>query len=245
MNRKMIVICGPPRSATTFLLTAMLKHPYIIGAEEPYGTNENPDIELHREPKESLEVLNNLWTAFVTHRTRRDGYLAVKAPGYCFGYKWFEGLDGWDCKYILVHRGPYETADSMVSHDASRRVLEMSIESTDCPSGLIGFYRTLWSQSDPYGRAILRWHWHVSVADKEMGKVALLLRQYKSRTDGKKTADKIIEFLELPRNVEMQKAMSGFYDRKLSKKKLLEIESALLPQVKELANENNQYEADL
>jgi len=232
--KNLVIIYGPPRTASSFLLGALVQHRQCFGTDwfkgkKVGGTNENPHLK-------SPGVLDGLWTEFVPKATK-GVYLILKAPGYCFAYPYFSNLEGYECKYIFVDRDPIEVADSMSTHDSSRTVLMMNLESTDCPNKKD--YQSLWDLTEDLpielkiiNRAIIRYHWHIKNIPYEMLKQSLNLAPYRVRKQGKETAKKIQDYLNIPPDNKMTLALNDFYYRTVSVKRQKEIKDALLPTIK-------------
>jgi len=239
--KNLIVIYGSPRTASSFLLGALVQHKQCFGTDwlkekKVGGTNENSRINIHGNPNDT-QTIDDLWKEFVPKQTKDSAYLVLKAPGYCFAYPYFSKLKGYACKYIFVDRDPIEVADSMSTHDPSRNVLLMNLESTDCPNK--EDYRTLWDLTEDLSiemkiinRAIIRYHWHIKNIPYEMLEQSLNLALYRVRKHGKETAKKIQEYLDIPPDNKMSLALDDFYHRTVSVKRQKEIKDALLPTIK-------------
>ena len=234
--RKLVIIYGPPRTASSFLLGALVQHKQCFGTDwfknkKVGGTNENPKI---KEPG----MLDSLWTEFVP-KTKQDSYLVLKAPGYCFAYSFFSNLKEYECKYIFIDRDPIEVADSMSTHDPSRGVLLMDLESTDCPNK--GSYQEYWDLTENLpveekilNRAILRHNWHIKNIPYEMLEQSLNLAPYKARKHGKEIAKKIEGYLGISPDSKMAMGLKDFCYRTVSMQRKKEITDTLLPGIKGL-----------
>ena len=234
--KNLIIIYGPPRTASSFLLGALVQHRQCFGTDwfkdkKVGGTNENPQLK-------SPGVLDTLWKKFVP-KGKRNCYLVLKAPGYCFAYPYFNNLKDYECKYIFVDRDPVEIADSMWSHEASQNVLKMNLESTDCPNK--DAYRDSWllTESLPkeakiVNRALLRYDWHIKNIPSEMLEKSLTLVPYKMRKQGKEIAKKIETYLSIEPDRNMTIVLNDFYHRSLTTIRRKEIEKLILSEIEEM-----------
>lgn len=177
IERWLAVIFGTPRSATTFLLGALVQHKDCAGTDptrdpKPQGTNENPYIntnDIH-----DTRMIDELWHRFVK---RNERYMCLKAPGYSLAYPYFDAIP-YNCKYLHCWREPLSVANSICNHPHGQRVLDMDIISTDCPRAMLPVYEPLWNKLDDLhriNRALLRIAWHIECTDPAMMEQALTL----------------------------------------------------------------------
>uniref|UniRef100_A0A6M3J8J8 Uncharacterized protein n=1 Tax=viral metagenome TaxID=1070528 RepID=A0A6M3J8J8_9ZZZZ len=223
--RKLVIIYGPPRSAASLLLKALLAHPEITGYTVEGGvggSDENPLLDCF--DIGNTTELDRLWNEVSPIPGQ---YLALKAPGYCFAYEYFNTLSNYECKYIGVGRDPYEVVDSMLNHDISRSVLGIVIDGTDCPKDKTDSLRARWDAGNEYQRALMRYRWHVDNIAKEQQESGIMLTPYHIRNDGKKMAKSIEAYLGLTPWSGFANELSKFYHRKISASRREEIKAKL------------------
>jgi hypothetical protein len=218
--KKLVVIYGPPRSATTFMLGALVQHVKCHGTDvlnadlgvseiiTHEGTNENPLIEINQ-----VGEYSPILSLFEKLNVPDNEYLVIKAPGYCSAWEYFKNSP-FDCKFIFVNRDKYEVGYSMMNHENSRKVLDFDIMSVDCPKDKIDFYQDLWNESKPEGRALLRVHWHLNSIHPDMKKASLCFNDYSGRQDAYKTYMNIINYLHIPGNESLEAALNLFKFKK-------------------------------
>jgi hypothetical protein len=240
--KQLIIIYGPPRSATSFLLDCLVEHPLIRGVNEP------PGIDYLGDP-DNVVTLDKLWEEKVVRAggwmvPEEQFFLALKAPGYCFAYPYFnylEKMGKYKVFYIHVSRDPFEVVDSMLKHEQSIGVLNMDIVSTDCPRDMLAKYGPLWKKAKTLGeeamlvnRAMLRYEWHIGSIHMNMLEKSLVLAPYRKRGEAKRIADELVEHLGIVESEAMTEALGKFYHRKVSKKVAMMIEELLMPEMKVL-----------
>jgi len=223
--KNLCVIYGPPRSDTTFMLGALVQHPLCFGTDlltkkaqiQEYTTNENPFLRV-----DQIANYTTLEKLFQYYNVPDDGYLVIKAPGYCFAWEYFN-KSPYNCKYIFVNRDPFECVKSMMSIDTIRDISNLSIESTSCPKDRFEFYQDIWNQSTIEGKCLLRWHYHIDNIPKKMKKVSLNLSDYTSRKKANEVYLKIISYLQIPGNKSLETTLSLFRHKKMTKNETLAI----------------------
>jgi len=239
--RNLLIIYGPPRTASSFLVSALVQHRQCFGTdalkdEDPkeLRTNENPFIDYYGSP-DNAETIDRLWQEHVPEG-EQNGYLVMRAPGYCYAYPYFSKLKDYACKYIFVDRNSFEVADSMLGHAPSQAVLRMPLVGTDCPDR--EKYDELWlaagklyAEAAFVNRALLRYDWHIKSIPDEMMKESLALKAYSARKSGKDIAAKIERYLNIEPDEAMTKVLNEFHHRSLTKKRKAEIESFILPEI--------------
>jgi len=213
--KKLLIIYGPPRSATSFMLGALVQHPLCFGSDTNENSKTFPSIN-------SYEIIEKL---FQSHNIPNNGYLVVASPKYCFNWKYFNN-SSYACKYIYVQCDPFPCVKSMVNHDASIEMCTRSLEFTDCPKDKIKFYREIWDQSSTEGKALLRWHWHVNGIPMAMKKASLKLSDYKGRKKANEIYLKIISYLQIPGSPPLKEALALFNYKKMNKNEMMDMSTA-------------------
>lgn len=242
--KNLVIVYGPPRTASKFLASALVQHRQCFGTdalkdEDPkeLWTSENPFIDYYGSPDDA-ETIDKLWQEHVPE-DEKNCYLVMRAPGYCFAYPYFSNLKNYACKYISVDRNPIEVADSMCNHEQSRAVLKNDLVSTDCPDR--EKYNELWlaagrldEEATSINRALLRYDWHIKGTPGEMIEKSLTLKPYSSRKNSEQVAKRIEKYLSIEPDETMRKALEKFYHRSLSIKRKAEIKGLILPEIKEI-----------
>lgn len=240
--KNLVIVYGPPRTASSFLVSALVQHKQCFGTDalknedsRELKTNENPLINIHGS-SDDAETIDRLWQEHVPEG-EKDCYLVLRAPGYCFAYPYFSNLKNYACKYIFVDRNPIEVADSMCNHEPSRSVLNRDLVGTDCPDR--EKYNELWlaagrlnEEAAFINRALLRYDWHIKGTPGEMIEKSLVLKPYSSRKNSEQVAKKIEKYLSINPDEAMRKALGKFYHRSLSIKRKAEIKGLILPEIK-------------
>ncbi|MHA2079494.1 MAG: hypothetical protein ACW99X_18030, partial [Candidatus Thorarchaeota archaeon] len=203
-DRKLVIIFGAPRTATTHLLQALLEHDCCFGGMGAENSNEPNDINLE-DPTDTAALDERYERLSMTKENPE--YLVLKSPGYCmYGWDYFSRLDRYESKFIQTDRNPIEIVDSMMNHDISRTILDMEIESTDCPKDKLELLKPKWDAVAGHideqrwaTRAYVRYAWHVQSMSPGLNNNCLRLTPYKSRLYVSLTASMILGWLRLPR----------------------------------------------
>lgn len=182
MARNLIVIYGSPRTGTSHLFDALIRHPECFGSHGKEGTNEPSRISFD---EDGLVEVNRLWDL---HRKDGREWMILKAPGFCFGWDFFRNLPGYTCKYLYCDRDMAEVVNSMMSHEPSRKFAQYDFDSTDCPEGLKEKFRPLWNNLNQVpdeervvSRMFYRYRWHVDSIPMPMLQASLRVVPYEAR----------------------------------------------------------------
>jgi hypothetical protein len=216
IGNRLVVICGSPRTGTTHLLASLLSHKQIKGSME--DCNENPKINI--KDLKNYEELNFL---FKKYEVLENELLAIKAPGYCFGFDYFNS-SFFDCYYIYTSRYWWEIVESMLNHKSSLDILKMDLDSTDCPDK--EKYFLLWEetklllQNDLIKRAKARIDWHNLNEKMRLEGVEI---PYISRMNPGLVYNKLLTYLDIDYDYDLLASLSTFYYRpmELDRKKEL------------------------
>ena len=160
MSQFLIVVCGAPRSRTTFMLDALLKHPGMKGSNAgDMRTNENP-ILMHS------AFLNGDYTGLEklhAHWCKDSGdVLVVKAPGYVFAEQFFlKNPLGLTPVFIATVRPTEELITENLNYPDGLEHMERPLDQTDCPVELQPVYAGAWKSAPLAQRAYMRCHWHL------------------------------------------------------------------------------------
>lgn len=177
MSQYLIVVCGAPRSRTTFMFDALLKHPGIKGGSVgDMRTNENPII-MHSAflngDYAGLEKLQAHWC-------RESGdVLVVKAPGYVFAEQFFlKNPLGLTPVFIATVRPTDELITENLNYPDGLEHLKRPLDQTDCPVELQPVYAGAWKSAPLAQRAYLRCLWHLK-AQEELSAIQVGAADYR------------------------------------------------------------------
>lgn len=160
MSKFMFVICGAPRSRTTFLFDALLKHPHITGSlVGDMRTNESPML-MHsmflNNDYLGLEKLHAHWCKGA------EDVLAVKAPGYVFAEKFFmDNPLGLTPVFLAATRPIEELITENLNYPDGLEHLKRDLQLTDCPVERRSIYEAVWKSGTLAERAYTRCLWHL------------------------------------------------------------------------------------
>jgi hypothetical protein len=158
--KPIIIVCGAPRSRTTFLFRCLLSHPNIKGAiDGEYHTNENPLVmfdAIERKDYSGLEMLLKHWCV------GPDDVLAVKAPGYVLASDYFENNPfGLKPIFLVSYRTVENIIISNVNYPDAVAHVSRPLAQTDCPKDQQARFASVWSGADIWGRCYMRALWHL------------------------------------------------------------------------------------
>jgi len=224
-KRKLAIIFGAPRTGTTHLLESLIAHDSCFGGMSGEDSNEPHDINLS-DPTDTA-ALDERWERLSVTK-ENPVYLVLKSPGYCMnGWNYFSNLENYESKFIYTDRNPIEVVDSMMNHEGSRKILDLQIESTDCPKDQIVAFQNQWNQvagnvdeQRLATRAYVRYVWHIRNIPPDLFNGCLRLVPYESRLYVGMTASIILGWLRIPKGGDRWfEILREFEHRKLSYEK--------------------------
>jgi hypothetical protein len=158
--KSLIIVCGMPRSRTTFLFDCLLKHSNIQGASSgEWHTNENPLIMFDAVSCKDYTGLETLVKHFCVDDSDA---LAIKAPGYVFAVDYFRS-NPFDLVplFVVSDRPMIELIISNVEYPDSVSHVGRPLQKTDCPVNQQERFAALWPTADIWGRCYMRILWHL------------------------------------------------------------------------------------